>query len=387
MTVTVKLASHEAREWTGQQAASAEQLLQHSCTDEYHRGFERLMQSSFASLGAKGSPAVCPSSNGFVRAAVAAYSNHHHLVLRPEDVWFSILAQLNIYINNNAEEARHHFVAHEGKRELEVIDLGGCDFGELAERMSDMIAENVVDSELQDWIMPSFSTTVESDHVVASIMMMGALQKYFSYKFKLGCGLPSVTLLGTKADWEDILARLDKLASFGKQPEQWCQLLRPVLKRFVSTFKSPQSKETKDFWQSIANYPSGGSGPQYLSGWITAFCFWDGNGNSLYAPNGIPPQGLATTDQKPRLCLDDVLYHRIESTDIPPGYALVPVKVEDEKIIYDTHMIAGSVGISLSSSGGVMKSPRGKGAGAVGLDTMQPASGWWIFEVKGAAKP
>lgn len=42
----------------------------------------------------------------FLSSAVKAYSYHHHLVLRPEDVWFSILVQLNVYINEHAEELR-----------------------------------------------------------------------------------------------------------------------------------------------------------------------------------------------------------------------------------------------------------------------------------------
>jgi hypothetical protein len=48
-----------------------------------------------------------------------------------------------------------------------------------------LIAKNVVDPELRTWIMPDFSTTEESDSVVAAILMMGALQQYFEYRFSL----------------------------------------------------------------------------------------------------------------------------------------------------------------------------------------------------------
>lgn len=95
--------------------------------------------------------------------------------------------------------------------------------------MGDMIQANVVDPGLRDWIMPNFSTMTETDTVVASVIMMADLQQYFKYQFDpIFCGLPSVTLLGEKADWQKIERRLEKLASFGEQPTQWLALLKPV---------------------------------------------------------------------------------------------------------------------------------------------------------------
>jgi len=34
--------------------------------------------------------------NGFVTTLIEAYNNHHHLVLRPDDVWIAILGQFNV---------------------------------------------------------------------------------------------------------------------------------------------------------------------------------------------------------------------------------------------------------------------------------------------------
>ena len=61
--------------------------------------------------------------------------------------------------------------------------------------MMEMIRKNVVDPELREFIMPEFSTASDSNQVVAGILMMGALQKYFSFKMLLKCGIPSVTSL------------------------------------------------------------------------------------------------------------------------------------------------------------------------------------------------
>src|ERR1700712_3375246 len=59
-------------------------------------------------------------------------------------------------------------------------------------------------------------------------------------------------------------------------------VLKPVLEDFVKAFDKPESNKLISFWNRIVHREDGGSGPQYLSGWITAFCFWDIGGNMLY---------------------------------------------------------------------------------------------------------
>lgn len=93
---------------------------------------------------------------------------------------------------------------------------------------------------------------------------MGVVQKYFDYKCCLGCGLPSVTLLGERADWELILKRLDKLETFGAEPTRFCALLKPLVSRFVQSFEDPTSAEVIDFWQRIAHFEAMGSGSSFF---------------------------------------------------------------------------------------------------------------------------
>jgi hypothetical protein len=311
------------------------------------------------------------------------------LTIRPEDVWFSILCQLNFYINAHAEELREYFVAHEGQKELIVYAVGNIhtvDFGTLARHMTKEIQDNIKDPDLQAWIMPEFSTTTDSDRAVAAVLMMGAMQKYFSYGMCLRCGIPSVTLLGERKDWEKILNKLNKLSEFGDEPTTFAELLRPVLRNFIATFdeQSKPSPEVLDFWSRIADRHSGGSGPSYLSGWITAFCMWDEEGKSIR----VPSRGHDA------LVLDGVKYHRIDIKKIPSGSASVPVKVDDNGTKYDTKMVAGSFGIQATSSGQKTDSGQdhaspwnkdytpAKGTGEPGLDSLQPATGWLMYEVE-----
>jgi len=199
-----------------------------------------------------------------------AYNQHHHLRLRPDDIWFAILSQLGFYINAHAEDLRSLFVAHNDKKQLTLVYSAGSrytfDFGVFAQDMGDFIDDNIVDKELKEWMTPAFSTTTETDIVVASILLMGATQKYFDFRCVLRCGIPSVTLLGEKCDWEEILRRLEKLKGFGEETTRFYTLLKPVVKRFVRSFEDPTSDEVVSFWQRIAHFTEGGSGPSYYSG-------------------------------------------------------------------------------------------------------------------------
>ena len=332
---------------------NTEQLLKCSCPQN-HRRSEGLIQSSFSDALCKKSH-VSSSKHGFVYAIYKAYSYHHHLVLRPEDVWVSILTQLNFYINKHAEELRSMFVSHEGQKELRVKEVGSIDtvdFGRLAVRMTEEIERNVLDPELRTWIMPSFTSTTDTDRVVAAILMMGTMQKYFSYVMDLLCGIPSVTLLGERDDWAQLVAKLDKIPQFGEEPAKFATLLKPVLTRFLESFDDPDSPELVTFWDKCAHYIAGGSGPDYISGWITAFCFWDEDGNCLYQNAKDYFAHFEGED-------DHIKYHLIESEAIPAGHASVPVKVNDNGKEYDTTMVAGSVAIHAMPRGFMLNATYG----------------------------
>lgn len=403
MPVTVHPAGHPAtiktRHW---HVEDAESLLERVRGDA-HSDFKGLWQSSFDHL--QEAPPITPSQHGFVMTAVEAYSDHLHLIIRPEDVWFAILTQLSFYINEHAEELRGSFVSHEGQKELKIRETWSCkpiDFGNLATRMGGLIEENLVDPTIRQWVQPSFTTTTAQDVTVASVIMMGAFKKYFSYTFHICCGLPSVTLLGEKKDWIDIQGRLDRIKDLGEEPAQWYKLLVPVLNHLVQSFDAPAAPDIRDFWQKIAHHSGGGSGPSYLSGWITAFCFWDNDGKCMYKPDGkndsmdSPFMFDWAGHSTPRLFMADIPYHRVDTQDIPLGFASVPVKVIANEIEYKTMMLAGSVGTETTSSGEPGVDPdvtsdvdeSGNTISSVaeivlttGLDTVQPVTGWFILEI------
>jgi len=65
---------------------------------------------------------ILASDNGFVNAVMRAYDEHHHLIIRPDDIWQAIMTQFSFYLNAKAEKFRSKFVNFEGKKELVVYE-------------------------------------------------------------------------------------------------------------------------------------------------------------------------------------------------------------------------------------------------------------------------
>ncbi|RAK82051.1 DUF4419 domain-containing protein [Aspergillus fijiensis CBS 313.89] len=372
MPVTIRTADHSTRQWHRERVTSDDILFEQSCYEE-HNNSQRIIRSSFSHP--LESNHVTGASNGFVDALFYAYCHHHDFTVRPEDIWFAILSQVSFYINANAEKLRAHFVAHDGRKELRVYANGTLetvDFGAIALALSTAIQNNVVDPDLRAWVMPEFSTTTENDRVVAAILLMGSMQKYFSFSAFLLCGIPTVTMLGERRDWEMLVEKLDRLPALGDEPARFAALLRPVLTRFVACFDDPTGPAAREFWGRCVHRLIPGSGEDFLSGWITAFCFWNAQGQL------IPDTGLHEGTIKCEL--DGVRYPYINTSATPPGFSSVPLHVNDNGVDYETMMVAGMIGIDAKSSGRPLEEPFGDET--TGLDSLQPVAGWVMYHKK-----
>jgi len=193
--------------------------------------------------------------------------------------------------------------------------------------------------------------------------------RYFEYVFSIDCGLPSVTLDGTKDDWVKILSRINKLEEYGEEPMAWAGMLRSILRRFVGAF---DGEIDHDFWNQVCHHHPLGSGTTYISGWITAFCVWTCEGRW----NG-PSLAKNTKPRPDALVLDGVQYPFTDLYNIPVGFCEVDVKLIDNGDQFDSMMVAGHVGSLAEGEDKV-------------LDTLRPVAGWFMFikagKVPGGAK-
>ncbi|CAK7228963.1 hypothetical protein SCUCBS95973_007060 [Sporothrix curviconia] len=304
---------------------------------------------------------VLPSADSVVRGALQAWGEHLHLVLQPDELWLTVLAQVNFYVNAHAAE-----VAARGVYDLRanetVVDAYYPDWYTFMASLYAAVTQRTnpatnstsgcrCDWLQHEWISPNFTTST-NEHVMAAHILMLARTRPFvrpplpSTGAALLCGLPSVTLLGTRQDWAILQWRVQQLHIFGPEAAAYGDRLLPVVRRFVETYDKPDDPAIQAFWNAIvvaqpaasssirnnksatgstgstgstaplaAQEPAscGGStnGPSFnISGWITAFYFWDANGK----PFGRDVPSIPTTT------LDNVTYPSIDLRTLPVAY-------------------------------------------------------------------
>ncbi|KAL2149110.1 hypothetical protein VTH82DRAFT_8458 [Thermothelomyces myriococcoides] len=375
----------EPKPYTGPAAVvSEDDYFRMSAPFEFFNNSAELILTSLSPSAADLTPetGLQPSVDSFIRGAIQAWGEHLHLVVRPDEVWLTILVQMNFYMIKHAEELRELFVDHEGQEEIFVKDFNWYD---ILFQFKDEIQKRVKTDWLLDWIIPDFSTTTESDVMTANVLMMGLTQAYFKYVGKQVCGLPSVTLLGEREDWEKLLARLDRLPDFGPDPADYAERLRPVLKRMVATFDAPDAPETRLFWNQIVNARAGvvcGNPPVFISGWITAFYYWNDAGN----PFARTKDGNYTSG----LQLDGIDYPVLDLDFAPLGYARVPFIMKDYggRDEFPAYVAAGTLGKQITQGFPEgyeealerLGDPEEKARAAAGEHaTLRPLSGWMLY--------
>lgn len=368
----------EPKPWAGAAAvASADNFFSESVKGEFTEPDTEVLMSFLDDVDLTPDYGLQPSADSFLRGAIQAWGEHHHLVVRPEEVWFTILVQLNFYMGTHAEEVRDLFVDHEGRETMLVEDFT---WALVLEGFQYEIQDRVKTDWLLEWIRPDFSTTTDSDRMTANVLMMGLMKQYFNFEGGIICGLPSVTLLGTKDDWQALHDKLERLAEFGDEPAAYQSRLDPILSRFVASFDEPDGDETVAFWNNIVLAESAvscGAPPYYIGGWLTGFWYWDANGEA-FARN---EDGLE---------LDGVAYARIGVEDLPVGYAQAPFIMRDFRDVerFEAMVLAGTVGKRITEGypEGYLEAYERAGADAGALvedaeqhSTLQPGSGWLLY--------
>ena len=216
-----------------------------------------------------------------------------------------------------------------------------------------------------------------------------------------------MTLDGEKSDWEILLARIDRLNTLGPKTNTWASMLRPVLERIIKSFDTfkessdvtseSEKQELREFWNSIACYYGGGSGPTWLSGWITVFCPFNSEGEWIdltCAPGTSPPpiredaigKDISRFSQSchPKslreagvaLVLDGQYFPIIDSRKVPSGFVELDLLVNDDFTYLDSVMVAGQLGGKILD----LKGDIGEGNLFEGKeDKLGIASGWFLF--------
>jgi WD40 repeat protein len=193
-----------------------------------------------------------------------AFSEHRPLVLSPDIIWLTIAQGLALHVTRNAEALRSDLVRHQGRKRLEVErerwDLASAEFwsGVVGDFSARLHEESTA---LHELMVCDFSTTGSVERVVSQVVLMDALREYFDYSVKSICGIPTVTLEGTPADWSRLREKVEQLSRYGL--DWWVQHLLPLCDQFV---RAAQGSADRRFWQSIYKLREA-YGADVINGW------------------------------------------------------------------------------------------------------------------------
>jgi hypothetical protein len=162
-----------------------------------------------------------------------AFYDHMPLGLSPDAIWIRLVRGFALHVNEHAEQLRRRFVSHSGKEKLVVERpdfLPGKDnpWPEAFETFSDQLDERT--GGLTSLVRVDFSTTSPVERAVSHLMAMETFRSYFEYEMRCGCGIPTITLTGTVADWRRLREKAQRFAVYGLQG--WIEALDPVLAQF-----------------------------------------------------------------------------------------------------------------------------------------------------------
>lgn len=230
-------------------------------------------------------------STPFFKGMIDAFADHRPVILTPDVIWNLICQGFAHHVNNNPEQLRNLFVDYEGKIDLVVksdADLldGETDWSSIVAGFAEQIKNNTK-GEIAQIISAPFSTTGTTEQMVSQMALMETVKSYFNYVvIRVVCGIPTITLKGTPADWQSVLERTRQLKDYGL--DWWVDELEPILTEFV---QASDGKPNVKFWMNIVKkYRPGqvkrGGGCSMdtnlteFDGWFLKFMPYDKNGRT-----------------------------------------------------------------------------------------------------------
>jgi len=117
-------------------------------------------------------------------------------------------------------------VSHEGKKKLTVYiqSIHGINNEWFFQDMISQMTRNMNKPEYTTTMASDFSQSSPVDRIVNSIMLMFSLKEFFSYSTEFECGIPGVTMMGTKDDWNRLIDKLEQFEDLLKPIDQVLQM-------------------------------------------------------------------------------------------------------------------------------------------------------------------
>ena len=286
--------------------------------------------------------------SGFVITALEAYKYQLNLVLDPADIMVATLVQIGL------GNYKRYPSIQETAAQSYKIPVEGSIHPDDNEHFAETFISKFKGTQSQD---QERQTSELIKFALKQNIMKPCEAEVPLYHAPTTGGIPSVTLLGEKADWEGLLPLLEEHDIPTRTDMRvFRNALRPVFRYFLKSFDDPEDSDVVSFWECMWYHQDGGLTPQ--EGWLTAFSRWNQDGilNVLNNEKAAKAHGLYSGN----------------FDKIGAGYRVLTIHGEDPRNPNEVaKFVAGTVGTEFCSS-----QPEGHGR----LDTVRPVSAYFMFK-------
>ncbi len=291
--------------------------------------------------------------NPLVQAVHLAYSEHRPLVLTPDVIWVTILQGVAAAVAADPEAFRRRLgVTHAGKATLVLTreDLVPGPEAPWVEVVEDLVAATrglLGGMGVADVLLRGFSTTGPVERMAAAIAVLDVYRPFVDQVLLGVCGIPTITLEGTAADWDDVCARLPTLEALGL--ERWTAHLRPICAQFA---RAARGDVDVAHWRAIYKLERA-YGVRNVNGWLARLF--------PRLAGGRPNPALDLDPRDPQADLPpSEFFPNLTTASFPLGLSRVPVRQVWPQGEREVELLGGLVGV----------------AQAEGTLALRPALGW-----------
>jgi len=195
------------------------------------------------------------------------FADHYAVQLSPDDLIFPL-----VLAAGHLERSKHLLVAGGDKKITLSVDKTILSWDETIAAFYGLI-EKQIGPEAAKVYSSDFSTTGPAQKLAYTVALMSAYQSKFDFRTFTMCGIPKVTLLGTKEDWTvKFPAKVRQvLAAINSSEIEWIEewkaaLLTDAVDKIVDSVNTGSLV----IWNNIYKYNQA-SGSDTVTGWINLF--------------------------------------------------------------------------------------------------------------------
>lgn len=272
----------------------------------------------------------------FISALYHAYADHRPISISPDMIWLLICQGFTTHVHQNSKTLKDKFVTFDGKKKISIrtepISLSFKKGSELTPWpkafpvLSDSISK-YVKNDFHQLFVQSFSTTTLVEKAAFEVAFSDVMSDYFEYEYATACGIPEITIEGTKEDWQKIYDNLSKFK--GYEINNWIVVLKPIMQQFIN---ASENKIDKDFLENIFKEKDESGGP-FITGWITKFFPYIVVGENKF-------------DKNPYLEVEPEMFGGLTTNDFTKGISKIDFNWNYFDEEYKMQLYAGFVGIT-----------------------------------------